>query len=113
VARERLNALFERYGTRAETIATYMNGGTDFVVRGLPDFTLREIVFLVQHEKIVHLDDFLLRRSTLAKLGRAAPEVIEELARVLGNALGWSEEQRQAEVRRTLSILADRHGVRL
>jgi glycerol-3-phosphate dehydrogenase len=90
-----------------------MNGGTDFMVKGLPDYTLREIVFLVQHEKICHLDDFLLRRSTLAMLGRVTPEVVEELARVLGNALGWTEEQRQAEVRRTLSILADKHGAQM
>ncbi|HSK87285.1 MAG TPA: glycerol-3-phosphate dehydrogenase/oxidase [Anaerolineales bacterium] len=113
VTRERLKLLFERYGTRAETIATYMNGGTDFIVKGLPDFSLREIVFLVQHEKICHLDDFLLRRSTLAMLGRVTREMTEELGRVIGNTLGWSEEQKAAEVKRALSILADRHGVRL
>jgi glycerol-3-phosphate dehydrogenase len=113
VARERLKVLFERYGTRAETVATYMNGGTDFLVRGLPDYSLREILFLVQHEKICHLDDFLLRRSMLAMLGRVTREMTEELGRVIGNALGWDEEQKAAEVRRALAILADRHGVRL
>jgi glycerol-3-phosphate dehydrogenase len=114
VTRERLKVLFERYGTRAETIATYMNGGTDFIVRSLPDYTLREIIFLVQHEKICHLDDFLLRRSMLAMLGRVTSRaMVEELARALGNALGWNEEQKAAEVARSLSILSDRHGVRL
>jgi glycerol-3-phosphate dehydrogenase len=113
VSRERLKTLFERYGTRAESIATYMNGGTDFIIRTLPDFTLREIVFLVQHEKICHLDDFVLRRSMLGMLGRVTREMIEELARFIGNALGWNGEQKEAEVARTLSILAERHGVRL
>lgn len=113
VTRERLKVLFERYGTRAETIATYMNGGTDFILRALPDYTLREIIFLAQHEKIVHLDDFLLRRSMLAMLGRVTGEMVQEVARGLGNALGWDEEQKSAEVARTLLILADRHGVRL
>ena len=94
VTRERLKLLFERYGTRAETIATYMNGGTDFIFRSLPDYTLREILFLAQHEKICHLDDFLLRRSMLAMLGRVTGEAIEEVAR-------------------TFLILSDRHGVRL
>jgi len=113
VARERLRILFERYGMRAESIATYLNGGTDFVLKTLPDFTLREILFLVHHEKICHLDDFLLRRSMHAMLGHVTREMVEELAGVLGNSLGWNAEQKAAEVRRTLSILVDRHGVRL
>jgi len=113
VTRERLKLLFERYGTRAETIATYMNGGTDFIFRSLPDYTLREILFLAQHEKICHLDDFLLRRSMLAMLGRVTGEAIEEVARALGNALGWNEERKAAEVARNFLILSDRHGVRL
>jgi len=113
VARERLTVLFERYGTRAEAIATFMNGGTDFILRSMPDYSRREIIFLVQHEKIVHLDDFVLRRSMLGMLGRLTREKVDELADVFGNALGWKAEQKTAEVARTLSILADRHGVRL
>jgi glycerol-3-phosphate dehydrogenase len=113
VGRERLQVLFERYGTRAESIATYMNGGTDFRFKSMPDYTLREIIFLAHHEKICHLDDFLLRRSMLAMLGRVSGETIAELAKTLGNALGWDEERKEAEVARTLSILNDRHGVRL
>ncbi len=111
VPRERLRILFERYGTRAESIATFLNGGTDFVLRTLPDYSRREIIFLSHHEKIVHLDDFILRRSMLAMLGRLTREKLDELADVLGEALGWTREQKEAEVARTLSILADRHGL--
>ncbi len=113
VTRERLQILFERYGTRAETIATYMNGGTDFILKSLPDYTLREIIFLAQHEKICHLDDFFLRRSMLAMLGRVTGEMVEEVSKALGNALGWDEERKTAEVARTFLLLTDRHGVRL
>ena len=113
VTRERLKALFERYGSRAESIATYMNGGTDFFLRSMPDYSRREIIFLVQHEKIFHLDDFILRRSMLAMLGLVTREMIDELAGVFSNTLGWDAEQRAAEVARTLFILEDRHGVRL
>lgn len=113
VTREKLRILFERYGSRAEAITTFMNGGTDFVLRTLPDYSRREITFLIQHEKIHHLDDFILRRSLLAMLGRVTRETVDELAGVFANVLGWDAEQRQAEVARTLSILADRHGVQL
>jgi glycerol-3-phosphate dehydrogenase len=113
VARERLVELFKRYGTRAEAIATFMNGGTDRLLRTLPDYSMREIIFLATHEKIHHLDDFILRRSMLAMLGLLTREMVDEIAGVLANALGWSNEERKAEVERTLSILADRHGVEL
>ena len=113
VTRERLKALFERYGSRAESIATYLNGGTDFFLRSMPDYSRREIIFLVQHEKIFHLDDFVLRRSMLAMLGLVTREMIDELAGVFSNTLGWDADQRAAEVARTLFILEDRHGVRL
>ena len=86
VARERLKVLFDRYGTRAEAIATFMNGGTDRLLLSLPDYSLREIIFIVTHEKVLHLDDFILRRSMLAMLGNLSPEMLDELAGALANA---------------------------
>jgi len=111
VTRERLKVLFERYGTRAEAIATFINGGTDQLLTTLPDISRREIAFLVHHEKILHLDDFVLRRSMLAMLGRLTPEVLDELVGIIGESLGWTGDQEDTELARTLSILADRHGV--
>lgn len=113
VSQERLIHLFERYGTRAEAIATYINGGTDFTLKSLSDYSFREIAYLVQHEKIIHLDDFLLRRSMLAMLGRLTREMMLELTNTLGDILGWDGEQKKAEAARALSILTDRHEVRL
>ena len=49
----------------------------------------------------------------LAMLGRVNREMVEELGGVFANVLGWDPEERRAEVARTLSILADRHGVRV
>jgi hypothetical protein len=49
----------------------------------------------------------------LAMLGRVNGEIIEELARAVGNALGWDGERKAAEVARTSLILRERHGVRL
>ena len=113
VTRERLKVLFERYGTRAESVATFMNGGTDFILKTMPDYSRREIAFLIQHEKIYHLDDFVLRRSMLAMLGHLTREMIDELSGVFANTLGWDAEQRAAEVARTLFILEDKHGITL
>ena len=111
--RERLQVLFERYGTRAEAIATFTSGGTDRLLATLPDYSMREIIFIVTREKVFHLDDFILRRSMLAMLGRVTREMLDELAGILANALGWTQEQKEAEVAHTLSVLAYRHGVQL
>ena len=97
-------------GTAAPTARV---DGTDMILRTLPEYSRREIAFLLQHEKVIHLDDFLLRRSMLGMLGRVTREMVEELAGVFSNHFGWMPEQREAEVARTLSIFADRHGIPL
>jgi glycerol-3-phosphate dehydrogenase len=88
-----------------------MNGGTDTILRSMPEYSRREITYLVQHEKVHHLDDFILRRTMLGMLGRVRQDRVDELAGIFANSLGWNQEEKQAEVSRMFSILAARHGV--
>jgi glycerol-3-phosphate dehydrogenase len=113
LSRERLETLFERYGTRTERIAEFMKLSNDTPLASLPEYTEREILFLIQHEKVEHLDDLLLRRTMLAMLGKLSHNVVTEIAALLAGALGWSLEKKNAEAERTLRLLADRHRVRL
>ena len=108
---ERLDVLFERYGTRVEDISAFIAQGKDRPLKTLPDYSRREIAFLAQNEKIVGLDDLLLRRSLLAMLGRLTRDSIDELAEALGDTLGWEETKKKDEVKRSLEIMSDRHGV--
>ena len=111
LSKERLQTLYERYGSRTEAVATFINRTTDAPLKTLPEYTRREIAFLAQSEKAIHLDDILLRRTMLAMLGRLTRASVEEIADAMGAALGWSVEQKNAEAERTLRLLADRHGV--
>jgi glycerol-3-phosphate dehydrogenase len=104
---------FERYGSRAREVAAFLSAGRDSPLENYPDLTRREVAFLAEHEKVIHLDNLVLRRTMLAFLGRLSLPLVEELAAALGDALGWDGRRRKAEVRRCLEILADRHGVRL
>ncbi len=106
-------ALFERYGTRALEVARYLVAGSDEALKTLPGWTRREVEFLIECEKAVHVDDLLLRRSTLAWLGNVTRPLVEELSEIMGRALGWDSAQVNAEVERTLSLLKDRHGVEM
>ena len=111
--RDRLEILFERYGTRVESLAEFLKLSEDTELNYLPDFTRREILFLIQHEKVEHLDDLLLRRTMLAMLGRLTRDAVNEVNGILAEAHGWNADRTQAEAEKTLRLLKDRHKVRL
>jgi glycerol-3-phosphate dehydrogenase len=108
-----LQTLFERYGARADQLALYLTKGNDAPLQSLPEYSRREIEWLALNEKIVHLDDLILRRSMLAMLGLLSRPALEELANTLAAPLGWDEAKVQEELTRTQAILSARHGVRL
>ena len=88
-------------------------GKEALVLKTDPTYTRSEIALMAKNEKIIHLDDLILRRTLLGYLGQLTLALVEELARTLGDSLGWDGEQKIAEVKRTLDILADKHRVRL
>ena len=106
-----VETLFQRYGTRARQVCEFILAGEDAPFDAGPSFSHREIQFLVQAEKIVHLDDLLLRRTLLAYLGELNLPLIQEMADVVACELGWDASQKQCEIERSLDILADKHGV--
>ena len=107
----RLENIFNRYGSRAEIIARYIIDGDDRPLTCLTDFSVREVSYIVLNERVIHLDDFILRRSLLAMLGILTASNIEELALIIKDTLGWSNDQCQREVRRTVDILSEKHGI--
>jgi len=110
---ERVQVLFERYGTRADQIAAFIGQVNDVPLKSLSSYSRREIGYIAQHEKVVHLGDFLMRRSMLAILGRLTPESVEEICDVLGEFLNWDASRKKGEAARSLELLAEKHGVRL
>jgi glycerol-3-phosphate dehydrogenase len=109
----RLQVLYSRYGSRTEVFATFIKRATDEPLKSLPEYSRREIMFLVQNEKAMRLDDLLLRRTMLAMLGRLTKEIVQELADVMGDTLSWNVDQKNAEVARALQLLREKHGVQL
>jgi glycerol-3-phosphate dehydrogenase len=109
----RLRLLFERYGSHAAEIAAFMSAESDAPLTNQPNFTRREILYLTRTEKVVRLDDVVLRRTLLAWLGGFTDELLLELADILANELGWSADQTQVEVERASQILREQHGVEM
>lgn len=109
--RQTVEMLLNRYGGRAEEIIAFCQAEADAPLECVPDYTHREIIFLAQHEKIVHLDDLLMRRSLLAMLGKIDGGGLAELAQILAGVLGWDAQRTQQEVIQSRQRLITQHGV--
>jgi len=117
LARPQLETLLHRYGTGATAIIAAIqekrSQGADQPLQQQPDYLRGEVAYLVQAEKVVHLDDLILRRSALGMSGLVTRPLLEELATVIGEVLGWSTQEQQAELARTIELLERRHRVHL
>ncbi len=113
ISTARAQQLFERYGTRASDVAHYLQEGADAPLRHLPEYSRREILFMVEHEKALTLDDIVLRRSLIAWLGQLNADAFAELADVLAQALGWDASQKQAQMQNSAAVLRREHRLEL
>jgi glycerol-3-phosphate dehydrogenase len=109
----RIKTLLDRYGTRADEFIEFIGLETDPTLNYLPDYSQREIQFITREEKVIHLDDFLLRRSVISKMGLVSIKSVDEIARIIGKELHWPNEQREKEIFRTRDLLREHYGLKI
>ncbi|WP_176538938.1 glycerol-3-phosphate dehydrogenase/oxidase [Rhizobium sp. J15] len=107
---DRAAILFERYGTDAEDVSGFIAAGPDHPLPH-PGYSLREVKYLLGAEAVEHLDDLLLRRTTLAISGELSLDMADAVLALLAAERGWSAERAAEERIRFLTILRERHGV--
>ena len=105
--------LLERYGHAAYRIAEGSGNAFSETLASLPDYSRGEIRALIRGEQVVALGDLLFRRTTIAIAGHLTLSVIEELAEIAADALGWTAEERLRQTDEVIALARDRHGVRL
>jgi len=110
VSAGRMAELFARYGTEAEAIAGFIAAGPD-VPLPHAGYSVRELQFLIRGEAVEHLDDLLLRRTTLAVSGELSFDMMGAALDVLAGEKHWTRAQRDSERIRFLTLLSERHGV--
>jgi len=110
---DRLLTLQERYGTGADRVAAYMQAGPDAPLACHAGYSRREIEFIALNERVVHLDDLIMRRTLIGILGEVNLPLLEELAAVVSPILQWPEEKTAAEIERTVQFMKNVHGVML
>ncbi len=113
ISPEQAQTLFERYGTRAAEIAAFIKGTKDAALKSLGGYSTAEIKFLVEKEMVTRLDDILLRRTKTAWVGNVSQASLAELASIVGDSLGWTADQRKGEIERVVTLLRNKHGVKI
>ena len=108
-----LENLLKRYGTRAEAIAEFIAEDEDVPLDNLRSYSKREVQYIALNDKLVHLEDFVLRRSLLAILGKLNHAILGDIASAIGEALNWSDEQRQTEIKECTARLENFHHMDL
>jgi glycerol-3-phosphate dehydrogenase len=106
-----INILFDRYGTRCILFAREIEKVGNTPLASKPTWQKGEVEFLIEHEKPEHIEDLLLRRTTLAWLGEVNKTLIVELSGIFAEKLKWTNQLREEEVSRTIAHLKEFHGV--
>ena len=106
---ERLNHLFESYGTKTGKLLKEYATETSTMLATLPEISVGEILFILAEEDVIHLDDLILRRTMLGKLGKITPDSLREIAQICKESLGWSDQQTREEMDRFTALLRREH----
>jgi glycerol-3-phosphate dehydrogenase len=112
---DRIATLFTRYGTDAAEIARFLVAADHALPpdHALPHagYSARELIHLIRSEAVEHLDDLLLRRTTLAITGELSLDMADAALAILAAEKGWPPQRAAEERTRFLTLLNDRHGV--
>ena len=111
LSQERLLILQERYGATADRVAAYMKAGLDEPLVYHAGYSRREIEYIALNERVVHLDDLIMRRTLIGILGELTMPLLKELAVVVSYVLLWPEQKTTAEIERTIQLFKKVHGV--
>jgi len=104
VGADRAGVLLDRYGTHATAVIdAIVSDPDDAPLRTLPAYSTGELRHLARTEDVVHLDDVLLRRTSIAFTGGATAASAREIADAIADVMGWDAAARAAEVARGLA----------
>jgi len=100
-------SLHALYGDEAQAVLEIGRDGNLMApIHPAHPFLGAEVAFAARHELAAHVSDVLLRRLPLGLLHMEhAKEAAPEVARILGDELGWDEARRAAETAQARALL--------
>ena len=113
----RIEHLLNRYGSLAHEVLALVQADPTLrePLAGAPDYLRAEAVYAASHEGARHLDDILARRTRISiETFDRGIGVADEVARLVGPVLGWSDEQVAREVEHYVKrVEAERESQRM
>ncbi|MCM2293256.1 glycerol-3-phosphate dehydrogenase/oxidase [Allorhizobium sp. BGMRC 0089] len=114
ISQSRAEQLLARYGTTAAMVLAFVSVHSDGTrLAGMPDWSAREIDWIVRCESVVHLADLVMRRTSMAIDGSLTRAGLDDMASIAAEALSWSETEKAREVEALLQHLRAFHSIRL
>lgn len=105
----RLLDLLDRYGSRAASVAD-----AESVLMDANDgWSSAEIAWVARNDRVVHLSDLVLRRTSLALTGRLTGDLLRRIAASASAELGWDETRCLTELHATVEELTSRYRIAL
>jgi glycerol-3-phosphate dehydrogenase len=111
VGLDRVEQLLQNYGMKAIELLNNYSSKLSERLSACPEISAGEIEYFIEQEDVIHLDDLILRRTMLGKLGRISLAGLEQIADLACGFLNWTAEQRLIEVNRTKDIFEQKHKV--
>jgi len=112
ITEKRAEHVLAVYGSEATSVlATCQNIKDDEALVLGCSYTIGEIGHLIEKERVVHLSDILLRRTSLAISGVVSSQIIARIADIAAKLLGWDAQIKQHEVDELTKELESYHGV--
>jgi glycerol-3-phosphate dehydrogenase len=100
----RAKLLVDRYGAIASDVAAFCAAAPDAPMPSLPEYSERELRWLIERRAALFLDDLLLRRTQIVLDGLGSESVIRDFARLLADVRGCSAAWADAQIARCLAL---------
>jgi glycerol-3-phosphate dehydrogenase len=110
---DQVEQLFHRYGTETTKVLANREANPELTESPIPGYYIEELQHLIREEDILHLDDLILRRTMIAKLGLLTIDKLTQLGDLVAQEKGWSAAYTADEIARTKAILRERHHLQL
>lgn len=112
ISPQRAQHMLDHYGTGARHVLMETDGNQG--QRPLADnclYSVAEIAYLARSEQVVHLSDLVLRRTSLAITGQISSRIIDKVAEIVADELGWKPAWKNKEIESLTTELEDYYGV--